>query len=238
MRDCPACGEAKPLDQFHSRKVKACIPCHAAAMKQYYHDNRARILARRKVIAEPLKKYRTEEREKAARALRVLKVRKCVKCGVSIAKDDFAKGGIDKKTAKNRKRRVCKSCWAASLRRYRGLDLDDFQARSRAYRNKNRDKLRSGQMRGMYGISLERYAEIFQSQDGVCASCGLPERTRHPISEQTKRLAIDHCHRTGRIRGLLCSRCNVALGLLNDDPERIKLLLAYLERARENHALR
>src|SRR4051812_25225724 len=57
-----------------------------------------------------------------------------------------------------------------------------------------------------YGISLEEYQELYTKQRGVCASCGNPE-TR-TFQGRTKNLSVDHCHKSGVVRGLLCHDCN------------------------------
>lgn len=78
-----------------------------------------------------------------------------------------------------------------------------------------------------YGITQQQYEEMFQQQGGVCGICGSqPDIERHGIS----RLAIDHCHSTGKIRGLLCNNCNAGMGLIGDTAEHLKAALAYLER--------
>lgn len=71
-----------------------------------------------------------------------------------------------------------------------------------------------------YGISQEEVDEL-RTRD--CAVCGA---TR---SSDGRKLHIDHCHRTGKVRGVLCNKCNVALGLLDDNIERIAALGRYLE---------
>ena len=68
------------------------------------------------------------------------------------------------------------------------------------------------------GINAERYQAMLREQGGVCAICHQPEKHRDGASGKTKDLAIDHDHATGAIRALLCSSCNTALGLFNDDP--------------------
>ena len=74
-------------------------------------------------------------------------------------------------------------------------------------------------LRLRYGIDLEDYEELLAAQKGRCAICGA-----FPI---VKRLSVDHNHRTGTIRGLLCQACNGALGYL-ERPEWIRLAKQYL----------
>jgi hypothetical protein len=70
------------------------------------------------------------------------------------------------------------------------------------------------------GLAREEYDYMFESQGGLCAICG-----KKP---GIKGLAIDHCHKTGEIRGLLCGRCNTALGSFRDDPEILRSAILYL----------
>lgn len=72
-------------------------------------------------------------------------------------------------------------------------------------------------------ISLEKFEEMFRIQGGVCAIC-------YNEQEQGKRLCVDHCHKTQTIRGLLCTKCNTALGLFRDDTTIIKGALNYLSK--------
>ena len=64
--------------------------------------------------------------------------------------------------------------------------------------------------------------ELHARQGGKCAICG----TQYVLG--LKRLALDHCHETGRIRGLLCGSCNRGLGLFRDNPERLRKAIEYL----------
>lgn len=77
-----------------------------------------------------------------------------------------------------------------------------------------------------YGVGPQLYAEMVAVGGGKCHACGLPETATRRGTVKT--LAVDHEHDTGTIRGLLCSRCNTALGLLGDNPGRIAALLVYL----------
>lgn len=75
-----------------------------------------------------------------------------------------------------------------------------------------------------FGIDLDEYDLILSAQDGRCAICnGVP---------RTRRLSVDHNHRTGEIRGLLCSRCNhKLLGSANDSADRLRKAADYLDSA-------
>lgn len=72
-----------------------------------------------------------------------------------------------------------------------------------------------------YGMTVESWHAMFAAQKGVCAICKQVDSTRI-------RLAVDHDHATGKVRGLLCRNCNVALGLFKDDPIRINEAAGYL----------
>lgn len=74
-----------------------------------------------------------------------------------------------------------------------------------------------------YGITQAELDARLKAQNHRCAVCG---GARNGIGT---RLHIDHCHDTGRIRGLLCSNCNTMIGLAKNDPERLLLAAAYLE---------
>ena len=73
-----------------------------------------------------------------------------------------------------------------------------------------------------YGINENEYREILEKQENKCAICGKNQKLL------TKRLSIDHCHHSMKVRGLLCSKCNVAIGLLNDDISILENAIIYL----------
>jgi hypothetical protein len=75
-----------------------------------------------------------------------------------------------------------------------------------------------------FGITLEQFNEMYISQNGKCLICDATE------SALGHRLAVDHCHITGKIRGLLCKSCNVGIGHLNDSIETLKRAIKYLEK--------
>jgi Autographiviridae endonuclease VII len=96
-------------------------------------------------------------------------------------------------------------------------------ARRRAYHQAHKDEIstrrQGGHLQRRYGISRADYAALLASQGGVCAICAKPA---------TKTLCVDHCHSTGRIRGLLCRKCNFGLGCYAEDQAAMIAALAYL----------
>ncbi len=81
-----------------------------------------------------------------------------------------------------------------------------------------------------YGITLDQYNELLKKQNYVCAICKQRETTIEAMSQKLKPLCIDHCHKTGKIRGLLCNRCNPMIGLSLDDIKRLQAAIDYLLR--------
>lgn len=78
-----------------------------------------------------------------------------------------------------------------------------------------------------YGITPEEYERLFLAQGGVCAVCFEKETAKR--NGVVRRLAVDHDHTTGKVRGLLCSWCNLAIGYLRDDALRAHSVMVYLE---------
>lgn len=95
------------------------------------------------------------------------------------------------------------------------------QASKVAYR-KFYDKRRDYRLQSTFGISLAEYNTMFAVQNGLCAGC-----YKHQTQFKT-RLAVDHDHRTGKVRGLLCNSCNWILGKTDDSPIRLQNLMDYL----------
>lgn len=81
----------------------------------------------------------------------------------------------------------------------------------------SRDKYRKEHLMSRYGLTLEQYDSMFDVQKGTCAICGLPEKAL--LYGLVKRLAVDHCHKTGKVRGLLCNSCNALLAKIGDSKE-------------------
>ena len=76
-----------------------------------------------------------------------------------------------------------------------------------------------------YGITLSEYAEMLSQQDGVCAICG-----SSGSGKDLDRLVVDHCHSTGKVRGLLCWPCNIGIGMFKDNEKLLNKVVSYLSK--------
>ena len=86
-----------------------------------------------------------------------------------------------------------------------------------------------------HGLTPEDYDRMLAEQNGGCAICGSADAGRAGGGKSDggeSSFAVDHCHATGIVRGLLCHQCNLALGLLGDDPERAAAASRYLRKTR------
>jgi len=92
--------------------------------------------------------------------------------------------------------------------------------------------IRRSNLERKYGISLDDYRALFEAQGGVCAICGLENTRKTEYADKAWSLAVDHDHTTGKVRGLLCSRCNWAIGLFSESPDVIENAAAYVRKHR------
>jgi hypothetical protein len=105
--------------------------------------------------------------------------------------------------------------------RYRKEHLEGNRISSKKWQDKNRSTAHARYIKNTYGITVAIYNSMIESQRGVCRICG-------SVPHAGKRLNIDHAHRTGAIRGLLCHSCNSAIGMLRDDPNIADAAADYL----------
>ncbi|WP_409070557.1 endonuclease domain-containing protein [Burkholderia cenocepacia] len=135
----------------------------------------------------------------------------CTKCRESKSVDEFFR---DSKTGNPRP--ICKACHKAQTRSWQTKNPEKHQA-SATLRNK------IAHARNRFGLTAEEYQARVKAHK-VCEICGNPE----PQKRRQGKLSLDHCHKTKKIRGVLCSRCNTMLGYANDDPEVLRSALRYL----------
>ena len=104
---------------------------------------------------------------------------------------------------------------------------DMASLRKEAYAYENRDevstRLWKSSLKRKFGINFEKYVEMLEAQNYRCAICG-----RHQ-EELTRRMAVDHSHTNGHIRGLLCGNCNAGIGNLDDSIDMLHKAIKYLK---------
>lgn len=128
------------------------------------------------------------------------------------------------KTTKDGLRYSCKSCEKINSANWRKTNKE----KCRAYDKNRKERKREQNYRRKYGISIDTYESMLKEQGGCCMICRRAEL-------KDKKLDIDHCHRTGKIRGLLCARCNKTIGLLEDDGQLALNMIAYLDKFKEQN---
>ncbi len=116
----------------------------------------------------------------------------------------------------------CKSCsYAMRRERYKqigGITEEEKQYRRVLYLKRN------------FNLSIGEYDAMFAQQFGLCAICGKPETHKNRGSKEINKLAVDHCHKTGLVRELLCMKCNAMLANASDNPEILRKGATYLEK--------
>jgi hypothetical protein len=117
------------------------------------------------------------------------------------------------------RRCFCRECGKRDLRAYRQTSSVWREAATRWYKANHRRR----NLRYKYDLTEAEFDAMLVAQGGGCAIC----RTSEPGGPYG-RFNVDHDHETGRVRGLLCHGCNVALGILGDNAEAIRRVLAYL----------
>jgi hypothetical protein len=132
----------------------------------------------------------------------------------------------------------CKSCEKAGKRAWYLQNADHAKSKAKTNRSKNKDKyaavkkkwqqanpdkIRAIALKYNFNISLEKYSQMLQSQHGVCAICRI-------TPEEGTWMCVDHDHKSGAIRGLLCGPCNKMLGFARDNEETLESAISYLRK--------
>lgn len=167
-------------------------------------------------------------------------MKRCTKCGESKSRSDFYKmPGM-----RDGHRNDCITCNLAAQAKRRAADPETNRERVRQWQRANPERVKAKQaeyqadgrksisnrkshLKRKYSMTIEEYDEMLAGQGGGCAICGRPPRP--DIS-----LHVDHDHATGKIRALLCFRCNNALGDFLDDETLLREAARYLARAAED----
>lgn len=160
-------------------------------------------------------------------------MKKCSTCKVEKDESGFSKC----KTKKDGLDSRCKECQKAyskafyikntekissATKEYYKNNTEKVNAITKAYYESNPERSFASKLKHNYHLTLKDYYTFLEQQNGVCAICGKECLTG-------ERLSVDHNHTSGKVRGLLCRKCNSALGLFNDSPEILSKALDYLK---------
>lgn len=152
----------------------------------------------------------------------------CARCGKDKSRDQFAKctGRYDGLQT------YCRDCHAKIRKEYNERNPESLERRRKYAREYQRNKriwlgpsfqrFQKNAALGQYGIGIETFDRMLHEQRGRCAICG-----NEPKEGQN--LHVDHCHKTGKVRALLCRYCNPGLGYFKDSPEILRKAALYLE---------
>jgi hypothetical protein len=146
-------------------------------------------------------------------------VRECIECSRSKPLEECP---IHKK-ATGRRRRRCRECQRAYWRRWRAANAESHNATVKRWREANPEKRRASARRRYYGLSPAETSAMLAAQDSQCAIC------RRSIHDGKDGFCVDHDHQTGRVRGLLCRKCNVLLGQAEDRSDVLRAAIDYLD---------
>lgn len=142
----------------------------------------------------------------------------CSLCQISKLLTEFYK----ESRVKDGRARRCKSCHIKITEEYRKKNLDVYRKAGKKHWNKLDDKKKHAKWLRRYNLKQEDYLNMFNNQNGCCKICN-----QKCISGMN--LSVDHCHKTGTVRGLLCRKCNTALGMFNDNIEYFEEAIKYLK---------
>lgn len=125
----------------------------------------------------------------------------------------------------NRSNGLCQYCYNKKIQSSPDQKKKKRAYQRRYYRN-NKDNQTDYFLKRKYGVSLSQYKELLEEQGGVCAICKRVNHTKN-------KLAVDHNHKTGNYRGLLCSKCNTALGQLDENIDYMLAMIGYISKFKD-----
>src|ERR1051326_8652672 len=199
-KNCIDCSVTKPITEFYKSSAfsdghaSRCIPCHKIKVRKIYRENES---VREKARARA-NSWRLNNPERKAE--------------------------LDRKYAEANREKI-RSYHQAWFREhgaaYREANRESIRLASHKYSSSDKGKKhRRAQLLRDFGLTLEQFQNLLSGQNGVCAICKQPESAVNPRTKQIKSLSVDHDHETGKVRGLLCQRCNTALGQLKKTAEK------------------
>lgn len=140
--------------------------------------------------------------------------KKCQRCKLDKSLQEFRRD----RRRKDGLKYVCKTCDDLRYKEYRSQNPEAVRAARREQHLKHK-----------YGITTTQYEEMLAEQQHKCAACG----NEDVHNQLYKSLVVDHCHKTGTVRGLLCHSCNTTLGASKEDATRLEACIRYLRNSEQ-----
>lgn len=158
-------------------------------------------------------------------------MKQCGICGNHKPYKDYHKSSTSKDGCQHR----CKECSKTIRKEYHLKNKEKYNLKNKLWVEQNREAIRNYQL-AKYGITQVDYEYLREQQKECCAICGrhetLIKRCNYKGAVQHA-LHVDHCHTTGKVRGLLCFNCNALLGKCRDSISILNNAIRYLESAKE-----
>lgn len=198
---------------------KKCSKCHKILDVINFHRNKKRKDGLSYWCKKCHKKYRRENKEKIRKAQKKYRDTHKQKIKEYLKKN---KERIEKKRKEYYKKH-CKKLRKNSIV-YRRNNKEKLKVIHHNYYKTNENKVKDYYLQKKYGITLDDYNKILKKQKGKCWICEAFPKTR--------RLSVDHSHKTGQVRGLLCHRCNRGLAWFSDNPKLLNRAAKYLMKGR------
>ena len=142
-------------------------------------------------------------------------LKKCRKCGLEARAESDLVNFVTNKRAPLGKMNLCRPCSDVMFK-------ESYRVNGKKWNHKKWKE----HIHSKFGITYVEFDEMMEAQDHKCKLCGCKKEDKRNMTHV--QLSIDHNHETGEIRGLLCHTCNMAIGMLKDDPVLIKKVLEYI----------
>lgn len=165
--------------------------------------------------------------------VKIMYYKTCTKCKKEVPatpkyfhRDNSSKSGLHSQC------KECRNLWRKNnkekYKKWREKNKEKIRENQRKYYRNDKKKYRENRIKNLFGITLKDYNEMLKKQNGRCAICGTKKVGRNQYNNRS--LGIDHDHKTGKIRGLLCNNCNTTLGFLKDNPLILIKAVKYLQK--------
>lgn len=203
---CNLCENVLNIDEFHYSKKQfrhTCKECSKVWRKAYTQKNREKLNAKKR---EYVRKYPEKKKQSDARYH---------------SKHKLERNLINKTYKQENKERF--NAWDRSY--YQENKAQRVQY-SRDFRKAFPNDVRKTYLKHKYKLTLEQFNKMLDEQNGKCALC----QKEHSGRKDRKSLFVDHCHKTNKVRGLLCNKCNCGLGNFQDNTDYLQSAIDYLKK--------